>query len=199
MKLKLIIFLLILITILNIQCSKTPPSSNNTPTITCDSANTVLIPADMKARFYFKEGTYWIYKNIYNGELDSMWVWLSQNKIEPTNPKISQKGLDKCYEWFSLQTRSKSFSSNYYSNIGTGSRPKDENNRNDEQFYISELSPLNNFRGNFRIEIRGNLYETQTDAEVLFEDSVITEENLVFKNILNLKYPFQNTVDTRKA
>ena len=35
-----------------------------TATITCDSVNTVLIPEDMKARFYFKEGTYWIYENI---------------------------------------------------------------------------------------------------------------------------------------
>jgi hypothetical protein len=96
MKLFLFIFLIIL-TALNIQCCK-PPTDNipSTVVVNCDSNNTVLIPEDMKARFYFKEGTYWIYKNISSGEIDSMWAWLSQNKIEPINPKIPQRGLNKC-------------------------------------------------------------------------------------------------------
>ncbi|MBW7845603.1 MAG: hypothetical protein H3C45_08175 [Bacteroidia bacterium] len=190
------LFFLITLSALHLQSCKQPYDYvPPTPVVHCDSNNTVLIPEDMKARFYFKEGTYWIYKNINTGETDSMWVWLSQNKIEPTNPKISQKGLNKCYEWFSFQTRNKLYINEYYSNISSGSRPKDGNNLNDEHIYIKEFSPLNNYRGDFRIEIKGSTYETQTDAEILFEDSILTEENLIYKNILNLKYPSTNTND----
>ncbi|MFN4084241.1 MAG: hypothetical protein ACK4K9_11470 [Bacteroidia bacterium] len=163
----------------------------------CDSTNTVLIAEDMKARFYFKEGTYWIYKNIATNETDSMWVWYSQVGVIPVNKKVFAHGWNKCYEYFDLRVKNKIYFKNdkYYSNYGIVLHPIDEINSQNELFEISEISPLNNFRDNFRIGLRGNKYETQTDAEVFFEDSIITKENLVFKNILNLKYPFTNTND----
>ncbi|MCX6186395.1 MAG: hypothetical protein NTU43_05270 [Bacteroidetes bacterium] len=155
-----------------------------------------MIPEDMKARFYFKEGTYWVYKNIDNSEIDSMWVWDGENIISTVNPKWYTMGLNKCYESFSYLVKNKIFDgNNYYSGIGITIHPEDGLIRPNELFEITETSPLNNFRGDFRIAIRGIKYETQTTAEVLFEDSIITKENLVFKNILNLKYPSQNTVD----
>lgn len=55
------------------------------------------------------------------------------------------------------------------------------------------IKPL--YKWDDRIAVRGIKYETQTDAEVLFEDSILTEENLKYKNILNLKYPSTNTND----
>ncbi len=148
------IILLIFITSLNIQCSKIPPSINNTPTITCDSANTVHIPEDMKARFYFKEGTYWIYKNIDNGELDSMWVYFSNNGIGPISKKIHAYGWNKCYEVFDYKIYNKTYHDNYYYlNYGISLYPKDGNNLNNELFEIQQLSPLNNPIGSFHIYI----------------------------------------------
>lgn len=167
-----------------------------TPQVNCDSTNTVLIPEDMKARFYFKEGTYWIYKNTATGETDSMWVWQGENNITNVNPKWYTKGLNKCYESFSFIVKNNSYNGNtYYSGIGVVIHPNDGLNRLDELFEITETSPLNNFRGDFRIAVRGSKYETQTDAEVLFADSILTKDNQTYKNILNLKYPFTNTVD----
>ncbi len=178
-----------------IQCSKTPPIKNPTD-ISCDSTNTVLIPEDMKARFYFKQGTYWIYKNIDNGEIDSMWVWKGDNIISNVNSKWYTKGLNKCYESFSCFIQNTNYNVNkYYSTIGISIHPQDELNRKDELFEITETSPINNFRGDFRIAIRGIKYETQTDAEILFEDSIITNSKILYKNILNLKYPLTNTND----
>ncbi len=172
-----------------IQCSKTTPINNPT-NVSCDSANTVLIPADMKARFYFKEGTYWVYKNIDNSEIDSMWVWDGENIISTVNPKWYTMGLNKCYESFSYLVKNKIFDgNNYYSGIGITIHPEDGLIRPNELFEITETSPLNNFRGDFRIQIRGNTYQTQTEAEILFEDSIITVDNIKFKDILNLKYP----------
>ena len=182
--------ILIIITLLNINCSKTPPSQENTPTIICDSLNTIRIPKDMKARFYFKGGTYWIYKNINTGETDSMWVYLQENLINQVNPKWYTKGLNKCYESFSYLIQNKNFyGDKYYTSIGITIHPQDSLNRTDELFEISETSPLNNFRGDFRVHIRGNTYQTQTAAEVLFEDSIITVDNIKYKDILNLNYP----------
>lgn len=197
MKTNILLLQITLLSFISIQCSKTPPDTNKQNTITCDSANTVLIPEDMKASFYFKVGTYWIYKNIDNGEFDSMWVWYSQFGVIPINKKVFAHGWNKCYENFDLRVKNKLYFINddYYNNYGVVLHPTDEFNSQNELFEISEISPLNKFRGDFRIGLRGNKYETQTDAEVLFEDSIITKENLVFKNILNLKYPFQNTVD----
>ena len=195
----LLLATLLLLLFTNMQCGKTPPPDTNEQitAITCDSANTVLIPADMKSRFYFKEGTYWIYKNIDNGEIDSMWVWYSDIRINPTSKKIFAYGWEKCYESFDIRIKNKSYYKNdeYYTNYGISLHPNDGKDLNKELFEIMEISPINGYRGDFRIALRGNKYETQTDAEVLFEDSIITNENLVFKNILNLKYPFPNTVD----
>jgi hypothetical protein len=169
------------------------PSTN---TINCDSNNTVLIPEDMKARFYFKEGTYWIYKNIATGETDSMWVWKSSNEINPTNPKISQKGLDKCYEWFSYQIRNKIyFNTNYYTNIGISLYPRDGLDNSKELFGLGEISPVTNFRPQFRIEIIGSIYENQSGFEINFVDSISLSTNLFFKNVLNLNFPNGNSND----
>lgn len=194
---KLLLTTLVALIFTNIQCGKTPPDTNKQSTVTtCDSANTVLIPADMKARFYFKVRTYWVYKNITTSEMDSMWVWGGENVINSVNPKWYITGLNKCYETFSYIVKNNTYNNNnYYSSIGITIHPEDGIGKLNELFSITETSPLNNFRGDFRLAIRGNKYETQTDAEVLFEDSIITNENLVFKNILNLKYPFPNTVD----
>lgn len=190
-------FFLLTLAALHLQCCK-PPTDYVPPTnkVTCDSSNTVLIPQDMKARFYFKEGTYWIYKNIATGETDSMWVWDGENSIVSVNPKWYTKGLNKCYESFSYLVKNKKYNINsYYSGIGITIHPNDGLKRLDEFFEIVETSPLNNFRGDFRISVRGVQYETQSEAEIKFIDSLITFEGGNYKNILMLKYPNPNTND----
>ncbi|MFZ4799806.1 MAG: hypothetical protein ACOYMA_20105 [Bacteroidia bacterium] len=190
MKLKQIIFLLTLITTVNIQCSKTPPGSNNTPTIACDSTNTVLIPEDMKARFYFKQGTYWIYKNIDNGEIDSMWVYISNNGIGPISKKVHAFGWNKCYESFSYEMHNKTYSvNNYYINYGISLYPKDGNNLNNELFEIQQLSPLNNYKGSYHIYVEGVNYSNQQGADINYLDSIVNDEKKIFKNVLNIYYP----------
>jgi hypothetical protein len=172
------------------QCSKTPPSFNNTPTITCDSANTVLIPEDMKAHFYFKEGTYWIYKNIDNGELDSMWVYFSNKGIGLISKKVHAFGWNKCYESFIYEMHNKTYNeNNYYINFGITLYPKDGDNLNNELFGIVQLSPLNNHKGSYHIYIDGKTYSNQQGADINFMDSIVTSDNITHKNILNIYYP----------
>jgi hypothetical protein len=150
----------------------------------------------MKARFYFKEGTYWIYKNIETGELDSMWVWSGENSISRVNPKWYTKGLNKCYETFSYLVKNKNYNNNsYYSGIGVIIHPTDGFKRLDELFEITETSPLNNFRGDYRIASRGNQYETQSEAEIIIIDSLVSTQGNIFKDIVQLEYPNGNTND----
>jgi hypothetical protein len=182
---------LLVLLFINIQCSKTPPDTNMQSTVTtCDSANTVLIPADMKARFYFKEGTYWIFKNIESGEIDSIWVYISNNGIGPISKKIHAYGWNKCYESFIYEMHNKTYSqNNYYVNFGISLFPKDGNNLNNELFGIQQLSPMNNYKGSYHIYIEGEKYSNEQGADINFMDSIVTDENITYKNILNIYYP----------
>lgn len=158
--------------------------------INCDSVNTVLIPEDMKARFYFKEGTYWIYKNLTNGEIDSVWVYLSNNGIGPINDKIYDKGLNKCYEVFYFETYNLEYykKGKYYEMYGILRYPKDGINPSNELFGIQHLSPINNHRACYHAHIIGNVYQFESD-EMEFIDSLVTSDSLSFKDILHISYP----------
>ncbi len=188
-------FLMILFIICtSTQCRKTPPTESS---ISCDSVNSVYIPEDMKARFYFKEGTYWIYKNINTGETDSVWVYISNNGIGTVNRKVYSYGWNKCYEVFFYQTYNKKYFNQgiYYEQIGISLYPKDGNNLTNEIFEIQQLSPATNYRGSYHIYVEGNEYFNDQGAVIQNLDSIITSENSVYKDILNIYYPFGTTRD----
>jgi hypothetical protein len=64
-----------------------------------------------------------------------------------------------------------------------------------ELFGVSEISPVTNYRAQFRIESRGGVYENQSGFEINFIDSINLSTNLFFKNVLNLNYPSGNSND----
>ncbi len=82
--------LLILCAYLIVSCSK----SN----FECSSANTVNIPQVMKDYFYYKEGSWWVYKNIKNNTYDSMWVFQSTFNSYRGEGKEGFGLTNKCYE-----------------------------------------------------------------------------------------------------
>jgi hypothetical protein len=165
-------------------------SNNKQEETVCSAANTVLVPQDLKDRFFFKVGTYWIYKNLQTNETDSIWVFNSTNNTSPVDRKIFGDGYNKCYQVFDLKTKSIKFSSAYYyTRLGISLHPPNVMNTNNELFGIGEGTPLNNYTAIYRIEIRGNKYENQDGAEILMLDSLTTGTNIVFKDILRLKYP----------
>lgn len=64
----------------------------------CTSNNYEPIPQIMKDYFFYKEGSWWVYKNIKNNTYDSMWI--SQNQYY-NNRGEGNEGFgstDKCYE-----------------------------------------------------------------------------------------------------
>jgi hypothetical protein len=93
----LITFLLVVCFVVqSSSCSKT-----DEPQIHCDSSNTAYIPSDARSRFCFKEGTWWVYKNIANGDLDTLTFKLEGYAISSVPQKIYGSGYSKCYEGIS--------------------------------------------------------------------------------------------------
>jgi hypothetical protein len=101
----LITFLLVVCFVVqSSSCSKT-----DEPQIHCDSSNTALIPADARSRFCFKESTWWVYKNIANGDLDTLTFKLEGYAISSVPQKIYGSGYSKCYEGISYNIFSKKY------------------------------------------------------------------------------------------
>lgn len=64
----------------------------------CNANNNVPIPQIMKDYFYYKEGTWWVYKNIKNNTYDSMWVSQSSSNNYRGEGGEGFGSNDKCYE-----------------------------------------------------------------------------------------------------
>lgn len=71
------------------------------PETVCTSANTAYIPTDARSRFFFKEGSWWIYKNITSQALDTLVARDLFYQIATPNKKMyGDKYAHKCYEYF---------------------------------------------------------------------------------------------------
>lgn len=64
----------------------------------CNSNNHVPIPQIMKDYFYYKEGSWWVYKNTKNNTYDSMWISQSSSNNYRGEGREGFGSTDKCYE-----------------------------------------------------------------------------------------------------
>lgn len=63
----------------------------------CTPDNTFYIPSDLSDRFYFKDSSYWIYKDSITGQLDSFWVEKSLRDVGSME-KIYKNTKGRCFE-----------------------------------------------------------------------------------------------------
>lgn len=153
-----IVHLTTLFVILTVAGPCSSCKDKNEPETVCTPANTVLVPQDMKARFFFKEGTYWIYKNLQTNETDSIWVWISYNDNYPANKLDDSDIKDKCYETFTTNTKSEKFPNNSnYNRWGINTYPQKGKNLTNELFGLEDATSLTNYFPNYRIEIKGGV------------------------------------------
>jgi hypothetical protein len=75
----------------------------------CTPQNTVFIPQDMKDRFYFNTGTWWVYKNVSNNDYDTLVLKTENYGINPVPKKIYGEGFSKCYEGYSYNVISQRY------------------------------------------------------------------------------------------
>lgn len=152
---------LILCTYLIVSCSK--------DNFECSSANTVNIPQVMKDYFYYKEGTWWVYKNVKNNTYDSLWV---SNVNLYNNRGEGKEGFgnpDNCYERIAMGIKQS----------GADSVSK---------FYLWDLSNFdvdNNNRFAFGVFGRDILTNVEWDFNLLFANSQLETYNPV-RNISSI-------------
>ena len=64
----------------------------------CNTSNNVPIPQIMKDYFYYKAGTWWVYKNVKNNTYDSLWVSQSSSNNYRGEGGEGFGSTEKCYE-----------------------------------------------------------------------------------------------------
>jgi len=73
--------------------------------VVCDATNTAALPSDAAARFYFKDSSYWVYRDSVSGQLDSQWVFISETGAKSLTVEDSE---DKCFSYANYAVNSKS-------------------------------------------------------------------------------------------
>lgn len=175
------LFLFAITACLIFSCGHKHPKSNDT---ICSSSNTAYFPSDAKARFFFKSGTWWLYKS--NASLtDSIYISQGQMEIAPPPSKVFGEIKDKCYESGTMLKIA-----NYVGNSSSQyayQQPKSDMNYSKELFQIIEIIGMGTSL--YRFEMHGNNYVTAQDGGIVtFEDSIVTSYDTL-KNVLHLSYP----------
>jgi hypothetical protein len=81
-----------------ISCNK-QNNIHTPPELKCESSNTAYLPSEIRSRFYFKVGSWWVYKNINNTDIDTVKVIRLDRYIKQPLPEQWGDIPNKCYEW----------------------------------------------------------------------------------------------------
>jgi hypothetical protein len=64
----------------------------------CTAENSILFPQDAKDRFFFKDSSYWVYKDSITGAEDSIWTYNNSRLSIVDMEKMYSASKGKCYE-----------------------------------------------------------------------------------------------------
>lgn len=147
----------------------------------CKNENTVPIPQFMKDFFYYKQGTWWVYKNIKTNTYDSM--WLSQNSTHNSRGGDGDFGSkDKCYDYTMMGI----------DHIGKAGFMKwdlasaivDNNNR--FCFTIYGQNPVTTVNWGLTLFFTNNILETSGSHPSVYKDSIVIQ-NKRYKDLIEVK------------
>lgn len=162
----------------------------NEPETVCTTANTVSVPQDLKDRFLFHQGTWWVYENIQTSIIDSFWVVSSHVEIINVDNNVFGNIKNKCYEAFETAIQSSSNTVNWnYTKYGISLYPKAGFNLPNELFGLKDSYSIQPNDAFYRLEIEGDNYSNQMGATIKHVDSIVTDQGLVYKDILHIFYP----------
>jgi hypothetical protein len=163
----------------------------NPEPVTCTEENTVKFPQDALDRFYFKEGSYWVYTDSATStQYDSVWVY--HNTWNSTSKKEDGHYKNKCYEFgYSLI---KTLSGLHYNQgllpvFSIDDKLIDYSN---EQFRIELSDILSGTASLTRFYFNGNNYDTRFTGEVSFKDS-LEVNSTIYNDILKIHYADQHS------
>jgi hypothetical protein len=153
----------------------------------CSASNNIPIPQVMKEYFYFKEGTWWVYKNVKNNTFDSMWVSQSSSNNYRGEGGEGFGNLDKCYERIVMgidQSGGDKISEFFMWNLSNV--VVNDNNRFAFSVFGRDISTtvnwdLNIFYTNNQLET----YNSVRQISSVYKDSA-TVQNQTYKNLIEL-------------
>lgn len=167
------------------KCGK--DDTPNTQTTHCDSSNTAYIPADARSRFFFKEGTWWVYKNVTNNDYDTLTLTVESYGINPVPKKIYGDGFSKCYEGYVYNIISKLYGKvNITLSVNLPTRG---NNTKGEIFVTRELFTSKDYITASLPRFRwiGEILDTVSDGNINKITSLLIN-NKVYNDILHYYY-----------
>jgi hypothetical protein len=136
--------------------------------IVCTTANTAYIPADARSRFFFKEGSWWVYKNIANSEFDTVKLEKCDYWLDKPNKERWGDFPDKCYEWAEVRFQSSKY--NYHLTRIEFAMP---NTNIDSLNEIYKITDTYNNRASFKLSYNGgNVYSDQDSGYIAHYDSI---------------------------
>jgi hypothetical protein len=153
----------------------------------CSESNTVKFPKDALARFYFKDSSFWVYKDSVTGDRDSVWVVKSTDAPRNTFRDINLK--NRCYQFLSVELNNTNGELNRISIRPHSVNDNINNSFANEHFTIDFNYSQLNFQPIYRFFMRGINYDmiNEEDGKLSFVngydfkgttiDSVILVEN----------------------
>ena len=182
------ILLLCLLSIFLLTCKKDDSD------LVCTDANTIKPAKDAIDYFYFKKGTWWLYKEDSTMITDS--IWISRDSIYPENyTSLKQHcgcGTGKCSNHYLITF------SNRIHNPSTG-KPLNGigivTSFSSGEGDVLEGSDYCYLGSGIRIAYKTDKYRTPTDQGAILEniDSIKVSSH-VFKDIIHQYYPSQNNI-----
>lgn len=169
---KIYLFLIIsIIVFYNIGCK----NQAILPIINCDSSNSAYIPADAKSRFFFKEGSWWVYKNTVSNTYDTTVISFYNYRIAtPSKKAFGDKYAHKCYEYMEYHTFSKKFGTNRITI--EKAMPISEIDKNSERFvYIDDYLPS----GSNTLTVYRFFYNSDIQIDSL-SDGIIEKQDSIY-------------------
>ena len=150
----------------------------------CTAENTIPFPEDALDRFYFKTGTYWVYKELSTGNQDTIRVKETIKNTDPVNEKVfGEYKTEKCYELYTMTIQSDLYGK-YLRHLEL-LLPYDGFDYDKESFRITEIWAQ---EFSYKADITGNVYrELNGDGNsVTLLDSLVTPDT-TYKNVLFIK------------
>ena len=161
----------------------------------CTDANTVKSPKDALDYFYFKEGTWWLYREDSTGLTDS--VWVSHSTMNSENPTSLKRacgcGHGKCVQNILIIFENRLHNSSLGEHLnGISIGPT---NFDPTQGDVTEGSDYCFLGSGVRMSFLYSHFKSPTDQGSILEnlDSIKVAGHF-FKNIIHQYYPNQNNI-----
>ncbi len=185
---KLEVLIILLVLTFSYACNKPYDGGFKPGPVTCSKDNTVGFPADALDRLYFKDSTYWIYRDSISKLTDS--VWVTDSKLITSNNFFNHQIYKRCFQGFYYTLNS----SNTGRTTVQGAPNFIDDTTKFENIYFNVDYSIGtiNYTTIFRYWIKGDKYLENQEGGNFDTLSNLIGINKNYTNILCLKNPKSN-------